>query len=103
MDPIAADFAHVSGYNYAENEPVGHIDLWGLQKETAKHDVVYYKERSAFMQYPDIKNSTTPNRNGHTFDVGYFSSARTTQYGEATNLGELVHESLKGKNVVYLK
>ena len=31
VDPIAAQFAHVSEYNYAENMPVGHIDLWGLQ------------------------------------------------------------------------
>ena len=31
VDPIAAQYAHVSTYNYAENEPVGHIDLWGLQ------------------------------------------------------------------------
>ena len=32
VDPIAAEFAHVSGYNYAENDPVGYVDLWGLQK-----------------------------------------------------------------------
>ena len=32
VDPISDQFPHVSTYNYAENEPVGHIDLWGLQK-----------------------------------------------------------------------
>lgn len=32
MDPMADKFAHVSPYNYAENEPVGSIDLWGLQR-----------------------------------------------------------------------
>lgn len=32
LDPIADQFAHVSPYNYAENEPVGSIDLWGLQR-----------------------------------------------------------------------
>jgi hypothetical protein len=32
LDPIAEKFAHVSPYNYAENEPVGSIDLWGLQR-----------------------------------------------------------------------
>src|SRR5690606_26247953 len=32
VDPIADQFAWVSPFNYAENEPVGHIDLWGLQK-----------------------------------------------------------------------
>lgn len=30
-DPIADEFAFVSGFNYAENNPVMHIDLWGLQ------------------------------------------------------------------------
>jgi len=32
VDPIADQFAHVSVYNYAENSPIGNIDLWGLQK-----------------------------------------------------------------------
>ena len=32
VDPIADQFAWVSPFNYAENEPIGHIDLWGLQK-----------------------------------------------------------------------
>jgi|GEM_PF-3472363 len=32
VDPIADQYPHVSTYNYAENDPVGHIDLWGLQK-----------------------------------------------------------------------
>ena len=32
MDPLADRFAWVSPYNYAENEPIAHIDLWGLQK-----------------------------------------------------------------------
>lgn len=31
IDPIAEDFFHVSPYNYAENSPIAHIDLWGLQ------------------------------------------------------------------------
>ena len=32
VDPISDQFPHVSTYNYAENEPIRHIDLWGLQK-----------------------------------------------------------------------
>ena len=32
VDPISDQFPHVTTYNYAENEPIGHIDLWGLQK-----------------------------------------------------------------------
>ncbi len=32
VDPISDQFAWVSTYNYAENEPIAHIDLHGLQK-----------------------------------------------------------------------
>jgi RHS repeat-associated protein len=32
IDKISSAFPHVSPYNYAENEPVGNVDLWGLQK-----------------------------------------------------------------------
>ena len=32
VDPISDRFPHVSTYNYAENEPIANIDLWGLQK-----------------------------------------------------------------------
>ncbi len=32
LDPKADAFAFVSPYNYAENEPIANIDLWGLQK-----------------------------------------------------------------------
>lgn len=32
VDPIAESFAHVTPYNYAENEPIANIDLHGLQK-----------------------------------------------------------------------
>ena len=31
LDPIADDFAHVTPYNYAENNPASGIDLYGLQ------------------------------------------------------------------------
>jgi RHS repeat-associated protein len=39
VDPIADQFPWVTPYNYAENEPVGSIDLWGLQR--LKVDFVY--------------------------------------------------------------
>jgi len=32
VDPIIEDFPWVTPYNYAENEPIANIDLWGLQK-----------------------------------------------------------------------
>jgi RHS repeat-associated protein len=31
VDPIIDQFPYVTPFNYAENEPVRHIDLWGLQ------------------------------------------------------------------------
>jgi RHS repeat-associated protein len=36
IDPIADQFPHVSAYNCAENEPIAHIDLHGLQKYKPK-------------------------------------------------------------------
>ena len=32
LDPLANKFVWITPYNYAENDPVGAIDLWGLQK-----------------------------------------------------------------------
>jgi RHS repeat-associated protein len=32
IDPIAEQYYYVTPYNYAENEPIANIDLWGLQK-----------------------------------------------------------------------
>jgi len=31
VDPISDQFAHLSTYNYASNDPILNIDLWGLQ------------------------------------------------------------------------
>lgn len=39
VDPISDKFAFVSVYNYAENEPIAHIDLHGLQK--IRYDVTW--------------------------------------------------------------
>ena len=38
LDPKADEFAFVSPYNYAENEPVANIDLWGLQAYPVNSD-----------------------------------------------------------------
>ncbi len=46
IDPIAEEFAFVSGFNYAENAPISNIDLHGLQK-------VFFQE--------SLKNSGTFN------------------------------------------
>ncbi|MDV7392050.1 RHS repeat-associated core domain-containing protein, partial [Arthrospira platensis SPKY1] len=39
VDPIAEKFPHVNVYNYAENEPIANIDLWGLQAVRAENYV----------------------------------------------------------------
>jgi RHS repeat-associated protein len=61
VDPIADQFPWVSVYNYAENEPVGHIDLHGLQK------VVYLEQFG--------KNS-----NGETFLIRSGSYEKGSHY-----------------------
>ena len=35
VDPLSDKFGWVSTYNYAENDPVANVDLWGLQKVSA--------------------------------------------------------------------
>jgi RHS repeat-associated protein len=46
VDPLADKYVWLTPYNYAENEPVGSIDLWGLQR--VKIDGNYLrKERNA--------------------------------------------------------
>lgn len=43
VDPIIDQFPFVTPYNYAENEPVRHIDLWGLQKyDLGRNDMGLY-------------------------------------------------------------
>jgi RHS repeat-associated protein len=44
VDPLIDTFHFVTGYNYAENEPVANIDLWGLQKANPKNLATEVKE-----------------------------------------------------------
>jgi len=63
VDPIADQFAWVSTYNYAENEPVRHIDLHGLQKydpqteQTGPWSNEYINEQEAA---PQIEETALP-------------------------------------------
>ena len=57
VDPIADQFPHVTTYNYAENEPIAHIDLWGLQKVLA---IMYHGGPTGGGK------TTTPAAAGHT-------------------------------------
>jgi RHS repeat-associated protein len=50
VDPIADQFPHVTTYNYAENEPIANIDLWGLQK---------YNITSGELSGPKVTNDIT--------------------------------------------
>ncbi|MEM6769480.1 MAG: RHS repeat-associated core domain-containing protein, partial [Bacteroidota bacterium] len=68
VDPIADNFAWVSPYNYAENEPVGHIDLWGLQKAKYSEnetltDAYFDSEDGTYtvVATPLVKGSVPPN------------------------------------------
>lgn len=45
MDPISDEFPHLSTFNYASNDPISNIDLWGLQG--VKYYVNQLKERVA--------------------------------------------------------
>jgi len=92
VDPIADQFPHVSVFNYAENEPVGHIDLHGLQQaifvtQTSKNSnghnyVVATYDRTR----PDAKN------HDHIFSV----YSNTQKYGTRGTL-EVVHDMASGK------
>ena len=50
VDPISEKFPHVSTYNYAENEPIGHIDLWGLQAVWSAAQASRSPERKKFQE-----------------------------------------------------
>ncbi len=64
VDPIAEDFAWVSPYNYAENEPIANIDLHGLQK------IPYYLKAEA-NKYLGQFNKTTNSNIPLTGNVNY--------------------------------
>jgi len=64
VDPIAEYYPHVSSYNYAENEPVRHIDLWGLQKfdpitgQTGPFSTAHIQEQEEVFTTEQIKRTT---------------------------------------------
>jgi RHS repeat-associated protein len=66
VDPLIDTFHFVTGYNYAENEPVGHIDLWGLQKQSMI-DMAIDKAKTVF--------NTAYNSMDYKFDLNVQVSA----------------------------
>lgn len=77
MDPIADEFAWVNTYNYAENEPVAHIDLHGLQKYRAD-----MKESNSFLQH--LKNLL------HNLMEG--TKTVMIEFGDATGISSLFEQ-----------
>jgi len=81
VDPIADRFAWVSVYNYAENDPISGIDLWGLQyvntntgESRGPIDPLNSKE--------GVSEEFDVNRNGvqdHYLPVVEISASRSTQ------------------------
>jgi RHS repeat-associated protein len=63
VDPIADQFPHVSVYNYAENEPIAHIDLHGLQKANPKY-YLYEGFRQYFNAVTGLIDRITPTFKG---------------------------------------
>lgn len=78
IDPIADNFAFVSGYNYAENSPIKHVDLWGLQK--AIFDI-NARSNSTFMSSYYINRQTS---GGKKFDKALKQSNVITIYAILT-------------------
>jgi RHS repeat-associated protein len=72
VDPIADQFPWVSVFNYAENEPVGHIDLWGLQK------TVYEMRQDQKFGSAEYKNKTSAQRLQEAGDEAKVISAGLT-------------------------
>ena len=100
VDPISSDFAHVSTYNYAENEPVGSIDLWGLQRlrVTSFGGIANTRTSSAsgFMQ----KLATAGAGAKHPIaasNVGQFKSGSTNISSVSSRISR--HVALDGNNL----
>jgi RHS repeat-associated protein len=73
--PISDRFPWVSTYNYAENEPIANIDLWGLQK--------YYAASGEFISQDNDDNSIRIVPDGI---VGAFKSLSSIEGGDGIKL-----------------
>jgi hypothetical protein len=56
VDPVIEQFPWVTPYNYAENEPITNIDLWGLQKLRYDKNAV---NNSTFLSASAINRQTS--------------------------------------------
>jgi RHS repeat-associated protein len=101
VDPIGDRFAWVSTYNYAENEPVANIDLWGLQKLSVVKGV-------NFAEFSDPQVNITTRANNTRFTTSALqrntSSSITvnTQQYEAASLGARATAAFPGANSNWL-
>jgi RHS repeat-associated protein len=54
VDPIADQFAFVSGFNYAENSPINGIDLHGLQFVDSNDAFIYIHNGGASLKFENL-------------------------------------------------
>ena len=80
MDPIADQFNYVSVYNYAENEPIGNIDLWGLQKfKVTARAFIPQKTLPNPNPFSKIKSFAGDNRNQYEANASSFRVEQSVQ------------------------
>jgi hypothetical protein len=87
VDPISDEFPWASSYNYAENEPVGSIDLWGLQRFLVINN--YVNQELVSTRINSVRNAS-----GNIVDLGAIENGSNIL---ELNLGDLP-EGLSASN-----
>jgi hypothetical protein len=82
VDPISDEFAFVSVYNYAENSPIGNIDLWGLQKLDYITSFRIWWEGKKFQWKNDISGGISNMRQGASRSNPAINNSPLSQRGK---------------------
>ena len=104
VDPISDQFAWVSTYNYAENEPIANIDLHGLQKEgfmTKFQQSVDKVKSNLAEQKQTFVNAL--GLNNSAIMLGPNSQEQANSISEARSIPNQMKENLKGGAMEGLK
>ena len=108
VDPIADQFAWVSPYNYAENEPVGSIDLHGLQRSiydrNAFNNKTFQSAHAINEQTSGGKRFSQALKNQSKIDVVYAISERGSSgltAGPYKNFEEFSEDRANKYNLYY--
>ncbi|MEM9548232.1 MAG: RHS repeat-associated core domain-containing protein [Bacteroidota bacterium] len=88
VDPISDQFPHVSTYNYAENEPIANIDLWGLQKYFAANaDFITKNGDDEKNRVLPVKKVTRENIDlGNTFKAEFLTQNEDNEIIQVTDI-----------------